>query len=738
MINNIYVFIILVISFIYFCHGERTRDKMYVPITGASCIRRLNATHQTGCTSARQGSVGALHAIHSESDFEFVLNSGTSPPYAVLMPPIFFNDHNMMQLKESARVTAVIVTNNTESLNAFSTESKCPNQFIGKHDEYCDASDPLKSWNQYGSNLMHQDFPFPILFISDEEQINLLYKCFEKFNNFDIEKQFQRSLCSVELSSFMAAAANSKVCHRRSELSKNLSPVKFCDPLGDKNIFATLFPRPYVNSSDNNIDDSLNASNNTVFEYKTELNGMKHYTDDNSVVDKFTEKKIQKSLTKTEEREKLILLMARIDTTSMFDGIAPGAMDSLLSFVTLLSTANMLNYLLVRNNIKKSYDKNIFYLLLNGESYDYIGSQRLLYDIEKGSFPPKQDNIVFEDFDMIIEIGSLGGKPNYLSSHYAQNNPKIDNFLQNMKTYSEKNKFGITFHSSQRLPPSSIRTFYSNDNIKAPAMVLTDFDDKFVNPYYHSVYDSASNIKYQYINASEAADDLSKLMNLSNFGDFNPDSVQILVRNISTTLGMALYQEITNMSLTGELGTNPYLIDELLHCYLESADCIAFRAVSPPNKNNVSPTPPYRYVGVAGYINDATIWTARVLAFLTGSSSNRTEEDCDFLPYSWVAGFNGLGLCVQTHANYSEAVSPAFLDEDYDWSSGKYSTWTESTWRDITARMFLRPSVIHETFTLGIGVFVLLVSFFIVWLVNSRSDILFNGQITEHGLPTQC
>lgn len=46
-----------------------------------------------------------------------------------------------------------------------------------------------------------------------------------------------------------------------------------------------------------------------------------------------------------------------------------------------------------------------------------------------------------------------------------------------MKTYSEKNKFGITFHSSQRLPPSSIRTFYSNDNIKAPAMVLTDFGE---------------------------------------------------------------------------------------------------------------------------------------------------------------------------------------------------------------------------------------------------------------------
>lgn len=242
----------------------------------------------------------------------------------------------MQKLKEKSddRVAAVLLTdNNRDLLDHFSTESKCPNQFIGISKQYCDASDPLKSWNPYGSNLINEDFPFPILFIQDQEQIKLLYDCFEKFNNYETKKQFERSLCSVEISSFMAAAVNSEVCHRRSELSKNLSPVKFCDPLGDKNIFATLFPRRYVNMSDNNIDESLNA-NNTLFEYKTDLNGMKHRTDGNSVVDKFTEKKIEKSITKNEGREKLILLLARFDTTSMFDGMNL-IIVSLLNFVLM-------------------------------------------------------------------------------------------------------------------------------------------------------------------------------------------------------------------------------------------------------------------------------------------------------------------------------------------------------------------------------------------------------------------
>nr|KAG5688275.1 hypothetical protein BaRGS_007915 [Batillaria attramentaria] len=38
----------------------------------------------------------------------------------------------------------------------------------------------------------------------------------------------------------MQAAKDTETCIRRSELVLNLNPVKFCDPLGDQNIVATL------------------------------------------------------------------------------------------------------------------------------------------------------------------------------------------------------------------------------------------------------------------------------------------------------------------------------------------------------------------------------------------------------------------------------------------------------------------------------------------------------------------
>jgi nicastrin len=62
---------------------------------------------------------------------------------------------------------------------------------------------------------------------------------------------------------------------------------------------------------------------------------------------------------------------------------------------------------------------------------------------------------------------------------------------------------------------------------------------------------------------------------------------------------------------------------------------------------------------------------------------------------------------------------------DYDWKSGLYSTWTESTWRDFSARIFLRPSWAHEAVTLAIGFVVMIISFVLVFLINSKSDILF-------------
>lgn len=70
--------------------------------------------------------------------------------------------------------------------------------------------------------------------------------------------------------------------------------------------------------------------------------------------------------------------------------------------------------------------------------------------------------------------------------------------------------------------------------------------------------------------------------------------------------------------------------------------------------------------------------------------------------------------------------SISYSHTDYDMKSGRYSTWTESTWNALSARIFLQPSATHEALTLAIGFVVTTISFVLVFLVNSRADVLFN------------
>lgn len=64
--------------------------------------------------------------------------------------------------------------------------------------------------------------------------------------------------------------------------------------------------------------------------------------------------------------------------------------------------------------------------------------------------------------------------------------------------------------------------------------------------------------------------------------------------------------------------------------------------------------------------------------------------------YMWVQGplspneTDRLPRCVRSTARLARALSPAF--ELGQWGSTEYSTWTESRWKDIRARIFLIAS----------------------------------------------
>ncbi|XP_037912162.1 nicastrin [Hermetia illucens] len=668
------IFMLLVQSSI----AERTRDKMYQAITGASCFRRLNATHQTGCSSPFSGSVGVLHLISTAVDIDFLVNKPPAPPYAPVIPPHLFTRDNILRIKNDAAkyVSAIILINKIDKLIDFSHELKCPNPFSGLISEQtCDPSKQETTWNPYGTGLLHEDFPFPIYYVADNKEIQKIIDCFEKFNNFDVKNQKHRSLCSIQVNSFMSAAVNSEVCIRRTGVFNNLTPTKFCDPLQGRNIYTTLFPRPIVDPVNRVVDES----------------------------------------------EKIILVSARLDTTSFFDGIGLGAMDSLVSFATLISVAHLLATLIPDRNAGQ---KNVLFMLFNGESYDYIGSQRFVYDLQKKDFPTKSTStniLTLENIEFMIDIGPLDDLNN-LKIYYAKEFPYEKSFKSAIDEYNAKFTLGlnITEQQSLNLPPTSAQSFL-RENISFPVVIVTSNSPK--NKFYHSIYDDGTNIGFKYQNTSQ---DFTKLDTFGAESPFEANSTQIKIRNTATGLAFALYYLVTREVYQKDQIASSVLIDEFLYCFLESADCPLFKAASPPNSLPGLSGPPLRYISVAGGSQEAAGWTLRLLGYLVGSKvQNAVKKNCTEPPLHWIAGFNGTGECRLTKSNYSSAYSPAFSIEGYDWQSGKYSTWTESTWFPMSARIFLQPSKTHEAVTLAIGLVVMIISFIVVFLINSRSDVLF-------------
>lgn len=680
------------------CSGARTAEKMYTQITGSSCFRRLNATHTTGCSSTFRGSVGVLHIVESKSDFDFIVNKPPAPPYAVVVPPTLFTRENILYLRDKApeNIAAIVLVNNSTNLRDFSQESKCPNQYGGLlAGQTCDVNKVETAWNPFGTGLLHENFPFPIHFIKDENDIKEIHDCYAKFNSFDIPSQHQRSLCSLEIKSFMSAAVSSDVCIRRNNYLNNVNPTRYCDPLQGKNVFATLFPREVIDTTET-------------------------------------------TLTATSEPEKFIIVSARIDTTSMFDGLGIGAMDSAVPFVTLISTAHTLAKILPQRT--STSQLNVLFMLFNGESYDYIGSQRFVYDMEKGVFPPKVTAtrpLNLTNIELLIDIASLDDLNSI--SLYQYNESKTATKLQMyIEKYNAEKHLNIKFTPkiSQSLPPASAQSFL-RDNSTLPAVIF--YSDFNKNKFYHSVYDDTNNINFTYQNTSG---DFTTLTKLSSNDNFPLDSVQVKIRNLSSALAYALYEIITGNLVSTDLGANPILVDELLFCYLESSDCPLFKASSKPNTTVIHPVPPQRYISVQGSPAYETIaWTYRVFGFLVGQVVQKNQRDCVELPLAWFAGYHTNGECRRTTQNVSDAYSPAFTIDDYDWSSNRYSSWTESTWRELKARIFLKPSLYHEALTLAIGFVVLIISFVLVFLLNSKSDILFGDSTSSVGaltIPAQC
>lgn len=83
---------------------------------------------------------------------------------------------------------------------------------------------------------------------------------------------------------------------------------------------------------------------------------------------------------------------------------------------------------------------------------------------------------------------------------------------------------------SPNLPPTSGQSFI-RENSSLPVLF---FDSTRENKYYNSIYDDAENLDYTYRNTSQ---DFMALEVWNDSTPFEPESIQMALRNVSTTLG---------------------------------------------------------------------------------------------------------------------------------------------------------------------------------------------------------
>ncbi|GLG94038.1 nicastrin-like [Gryllus bimaculatus] len=556
-------------------YSERMKSKIYDSIEGAACFRRLNGTHQFGCTSRRLGNVGVIHLIASNKDLTWLLNEGEAMPYMTVMYPAMFTRDSLLKLKNSGKVNGIALINNGSIPEHFTHEDTCPNRYSGlSSNETCDAKNPLDVWNPHGTKLLMEDWGFPIFYI--KKDIEKIMKCYNDYNSNGRNKKNDRSLCAMEMTSFMFATVDSATCIRRSKMVTNFNPMKFCDPLGSRNVWSTLFPR-FKNAS-------------------------------------------------SEQNETVYVVASRMDTSSLFDGVTPGAVSPVSGIVALMSTAQILSKIF--KNIK--------------------GDRRTA------------------------------------------------SFITDMKNIGLKLGLQFSERKDGKLPPASLQTFIAEGgSAPVPGVIIADYYKSFTTKYYHSIFDDAKALDYEYQNGNMPS----------------PNSIQAFVANVSTTLGHTLYKMLMGKTYTGT-------VDEIFHCYLKKMNCSLFQQASFNMMLNDEPAS--LYVGVHSWRGpnyQITSLTGQTLAYLTGDFVNKTEKDCVNNPlqqvyqYIWVKG------------NITDG------DAEYDWSSGQFSTWTESVWQELSVRVFLKPSRAHEIKIFSVGAVVFGLSFIIVYFLNARSHILFGNTL---------
>lgn len=611
--------------------------------------------------------------------------AGPHEPYIPLIESEWFTGSTVRKLNESGKVNGMMVVQTNPSNKAsyppsFSSDAKCPNEessiYVNDRQYTCDQH----QFNPKGNELMFRDMKIPVVLLQSEEEVDRMMQCYVAHNIAEniTDGVPTYPLCAVELKAFMNGAGNTEICWRRNSMIRNFAPDSYCQELGGYSSLAFL-----------------------------------------------------ESIKKGTKQKKTIVVTARSDAFSLFEGVQPGTSSPVAGLTTLLAVAEALSQN-KEDILAAGY--NVLFLALTGEAFDYIGSQKLVYDMQQGFFPNSSHNatrVFLSDMDLIVELSQFITASDKIFAHVDPNtnqyHTNIDRFIAALKSEASV----VTVQDAkvnQPLPPSSAQMFIrANATHGAPAVVIADYDESFDTKYYNSYLDTPEVYGFYTNRSAVEYDTITPQANL--------------LRDISTTVSRAIYKYATSKD-SQQVAASNVTTNRLLYCFLITRQCELFYSTVGANYTQVldaSAKPFSFYVSVYSSIS-FNQFVHRIIKQLLARFTGRVEkglsyENCttSFDPEigTYVNGSMVDGKreaeCIISTAWYHNATSPAFEIADYNFSSTVYSTWTESVWPTsaFRVRLFLKPSAEVELASMVAGISIFVISAIVAVLIQKRAGVLF-------------
>ncbi|EOA23584.1 hypothetical protein CARUB_v10016780mg [Capsella rubella] len=411
------------------------------------------------------------------------------------------------------------------------------------------------------------------------------------------------------------------------------------------------------------------------------------------------------SVSSSNKRKPIVLTVASMDSASFFRDKSFGADSPISGLVALLGAVDALSRVDGFDNLKKQ----LVFLVLTGETWGYLGSRRFLHELDLHS--DAVAGLTDTSIETVLELGSVGkglsGGVNTFFAHKTRVSSVTNMTVDALKIAQDslasmKIKILSADSANPGIPPSSLMAFMKK-NPQTSAVVLEDFDTKFVNKFYHSHLDDLSNI--------------------------NSSSVVAAASVVARTLYiLASDNKDTSNSALGSIHVNASFVEELLTCLLACEPGLSCNLV----KDYISPTNtcPGNYAGVIlgepsskpylGYVGDVSRFLWNFLADKTSVQKGNTTSVCSKGVCSKSdevcikAESNKEGACVVSTTRYVPAYSTRLKYNDGAWtilpqnssdSMGMVDpVWTESNWDTIRVRVYTVQHSAYDNAVLVAGI----------------------------------